>query len=105
MSIRYRADYAGTGEGMRSPEMQALVRQVAEKGMAFAVGIAPVGGRRDPHPGEYKAAFEVQAGIYEGAPGPRAQAALVNTADHAADVEWRDGHKVLTRTLGFLESL
>lgn len=106
MTTRYVGSYSGIGQIMRSEDMQELVRQVAEKAMGFAVELAPVGDpRTDPHPGEYKASFEVQVSADGGLRNDRAEAILVNTADHAVDVEYKDGHLVLNRTLAALESL
>lgn len=103
----YKGSYKGEGQIMRSPEMQELVRQVALGAMAYAVSIAPVRTtqlKRKPPPGEYKDSFEVQVSAHGGPPGkPRAEAVLVNTSDHAVNVEWQDNYLVLTRTLGYLE--
>lgn len=99
MTVRYTASYSGLGELMRGEEMQAVVREVAEKGMAFAQSVSPV------RTGEYLDSFEVTV-TGDGGPGnDRAEAQIINTSDHAVEVEWRDGHKVLTRTLGVLSSL
>ena len=101
----YRGDYKGLGQIMCSAEMQELVRQAGLGAMSFAVGIAPVGTPpRDKHPGEYKASFELQVSERGGPKKDRAEAVLVNTADYAADVEWPDGHLVLTRTVAYLAS-
>lgn len=99
MTVRYSADYEGTGELMRSPEMQAVVREVAEKAMAYAESISP------EYTGEYKASFEVTVTDRGGLRNDRAEAQLVNTSDHAVNVEWQDGYHVLTRTLGALGTL
>lgn len=116
MTVRYRADYAGTRQLMKSAEMQAVVREVAEKGKAYAESIAPVGDPlEDPHSGEYKSSFEVnvtdEGGINP--PGVRAEAQLINTSAYAAAVEWGNsayppyahGYHVLARTLSALGSL
>lgn len=99
MTVRYRADYRGTGELMNGPEMQAVLRQVAEKGKAFAAGISP------ERTGEYKASFEVTVQSHGGVHGDRAEAQIVNTSDHAARVEWQDGYHVLARTADTLGAL
>lgn len=99
MTVRYTASYTGLGELMRGEEMQAVMREVAEKGMEFAQSIAPV------HTGEYLDSFEVTVTGEGGPAGDRAEAQIVNTSDHAVEVEWQDGHKVLTRTLGALSAL
>jgi hypothetical protein len=106
MTVRYRPNYAGTGELMNSPEMVEVMRQIAEKGKAFAESIAPVGDpRTDPHAGEYKASFEVTAQAHGGVHGDRAAAQIVNTSAHAAHVEWQDGYHVLERTAEALGTL
>jgi len=108
VTARYTASYPGLRELMKGPEMQAVVREVAEKGKAFAESIAPVGDpRTDPHAGEYKASFEVTVTASGGVspPDARAEAQLVNTSGHAARVEWQDGYHVLARTLDALSSL
>lgn len=99
MTTRYVGSYSGIGQLMKSEDMQALVRQVAEKGMAFAESISP------EHTGEYKSSFEVQVSADGGPKNDRAEAVLVNTSDHAVNVEWQDGYHVLTRTLNAMESL
>jgi hypothetical protein len=92
VGIRYQADYRGTGELMRGPEMQELMRARAEAGAEFARSIAP------EHTGEYKASIHVEATGHGGPRGDRAEARIVAGSDHAADVEWRDGYHVLART-------
>lgn len=100
MTVRYAGSYSGIGQIMRSEDMQALVRQVAEKAMGFAIDLSP------ERTGEYKSSFEVQVSADGGPSGrPRAEAVLVNTSDHAVNVEWQDGFLVLNRTLAALESL
>lgn len=101
MTARYTASYSGLRELMKGPEMQALVREVAEKGKAFAEGISP------EKTGEYKSSFEVTVTSSGGVnpPGARAEAQLANTSDHAVNVEWQDNFHVLGRTLDYLGSL
>jgi hypothetical protein len=114
MTVRYRANYQGTGELMNGPEMQAMLRQVAEKGKAYAESISPVGqAPYDKHPGEYKESFEVTAQAHGGFHGDRAEAQIVNTSNHAAAVEWGNsayppwahGYHVLARTASALRTL
>lgn len=99
--MRYSADYDGLRALMKGPEMQAVVREAAEKAMAYAVSISP------EKTGEYKSSFEVTVTADGGVnpPGARAEAQLVNTSDHAVDVEWRDGYHVLARAAGALGTL
>jgi hypothetical protein len=99
MTVRYRANYQGTGELMNSPEMVAVMRQVAEKGVPFARSISPV------DTGEYEASFEVTSQSHGGVHGDRAEAQIVNTSDHAARVEWQDNYHVLARTADALGTL
>lgn len=112
-TVRYKASYPGTGQLMNGPEMQEVLRQVAEKGKAFAEGISPVGNPPDPHPGEYKASFEVTTQSHGGLKGDRAEAQIVNTSEYAAALEWGNsahppfahGYHVLGRTAGQLGAL
>lgn len=99
MTVRYKADYQGTGKLMNGPEMQEMLRQVAEKGKAFAESIAPV------DTGEYKSSFEVTSRSHGGVHGDRAEAQIVNTSPHAAHVEWQDNYHVLARTADALRTL
>lgn len=84
MTVRYKPDYAGTRELMNGAEMQAVVRQVAEEGMAGAVAAAPV------RTGEYKSSFHVEAAANGGIHHDRAEALIVNDSGHAVLVEWHD---------------
>lgn len=99
MTVSYKADYNGTSGLANSPEMVALMRQVAQKGIPFAQSISPV------RTGEYKESFEVTAAAHGGVKGDRAAAQIVNTSGHAAGVEWRDGYHVLARTAEALGTL
>lgn len=114
MAFRYKKSYSGIGELMNGPEMQEVLRQAAEKGKAYAESIAPVGDpRTDPHPGEYKASFEVNVQSHGGLHGDRAAAQVVNTSEYAAALEWGNGahppyshgYHVLGRTAQALGSL
>lgn len=90
--IRYKASYAGTSALMNGPEMQEMLRGIAEKGKTYAESIAPVGvPPEDRHPGEYKTSFEVQVRSHGGVHGDRAEAKIVNTAVYAAALEWGNG--------------
>jgi hypothetical protein len=99
MATRYTASYSGLGELMKGPEMQAVMQQVAEKAMGFAIDISP------ERTGEYKSSFEVTVSAAGGPKGDRAEAQLMNTSDHAVNVEWQDNYHVLGRTLDALGSL
>jgi hypothetical protein len=97
--ITYKPDYAGLGKLMNGPEMQAMLRRVAEKGVPFARSISPV------DTGEYEASFTVETRSHGGIHGDRAEAKIVNSSPHAARVEWQDGYHVLNRTAQALGSL
>jgi hypothetical protein len=94
--IRYKADFKGTGELMRGPEMQAAMRQIAEEGADIARAIAP------ERTGEYKASIRVETLSRGGPHEDRAEGRIVADSDHAADVEWRDGHHTLARAVDAL---
>lgn len=100
MTARVVMNYSGLRQIMKSEEMQAVLREVAETAQEFAESISPV------KSGEYARSFEVtvtgEGGVLP--PGARAEAQLINTSDHAVDVEWRDGFHVLGKTLDYLES-
>lgn len=112
--VRYQKSYSGLGELMNSPEMAEVMRQVAEKGKAYAEGIAPVGiPPEDEHPGNYRDSFEVNVQSHGGLRGDRAAAQIINTSDYAAALEWGNGsfppyshgYHVLARTAQALGSL
>lgn len=73
--------------------MVAEMASRAERGLAFAEGIAP---RRT---GRYADSFGVQAGKDGGWSGDRAYGLLYNDSDHAVLVEYVDHHFVLHRSL------
>lgn len=101
MTLKYVGSYSGMGALMRGEEMQAVMREVAGKGQEFAESISP------EHTGEYRSSFEVtvtgEGGVIP--PGGRAEAQLMNTSDHAVNVEWQDGFHVLGKTLDYLGTL
>jgi hypothetical protein len=97
--IRYVPDRAGTNELMTSPKMLAGMVAAAEKGRAFAESISPRA------TGEYARSFTIESTRRGGPSRDRAEARLVNTAPHAAAVEWvnNGGERVLGRTVDFIE--
>jgi hypothetical protein len=101
--IYYKWDIAGTNELMNAPEMVAMLLAAAEKGGRYAAGIAPRRIESDDH---YADAFEVETSTHAGPAHDRAEARLVNTSDHATEVEWLDngGHRVLGRTVDYIET-
>lgn len=104
----FKPNQAGIRRLATGPEIRRVVTTVAEKGKAYAVSISP----RDDDEGEhYQDGFVVEeiTVLDVGRAGSiRAGAALRNTVDHAAAVEWgNDGngnvaHRVLGRTLDYL---
>jgi len=99
MPIRYKPSYGGLGALMNGPEMQEMLRKVAEKGLAYAQSISP------DRTGEYRASFGVEVRSHGGIHGDRAEAKIVNSSPHAARVEWEDNYHVLNRTAEALRSL
>jgi len=92
---RYRADYSGIGEMLRSPEMQKAMHLIAKKVEARAKAIAPV------ETGEYRNSFEVSSGVDVSADGERrAYGRVTNTSDHAFQVEYGGKSTPKYRVLG-----
>lgn len=106
MTIRYvPASYGKFNPLLNTPELVEVLRQIAEKGIPIAIAMSPVGNpSSDPHAGEYKASFIVEAGAHGGIHEDRAEAQLINTSDHAVNVEWQDNYHVLSRTLEQLKA-
>lgn len=108
MTVRYKPDYAGTRRLMNGPEMQEMLRGVAEEVMARAVSAAPVyegRPRRGVTPGEYKAAFHVEVRADGGIHKDRAEALVVNDSGHAVLVEDWDEFHTLRDAVAELEGL
>jgi len=107
VSVRYERDTAGTGRLMRSPEMAALMEEVARRGESIARSLAAA----HVVTGDYEASFRVTvtrhggvlAADYGASYGDRAEARLVNDSPHAVLAEWYDGLHILARTAGYLE--
>lgn len=97
--VKYNPSYSGLAALMNGPEMQAVMRQIAEKGVPFARSISPV------RTGEYAGSFSVQVRAHGGVHGDRAEAKIINDSEHSTEVEWRDGYHVLNRTAEALGSL
>lgn len=97
--ITYKPSYTGLRALMNGPEMQAMLRQVAEKGVPFAQSVSPA------RTGEYRGSFRVETRANGGVHGDRAEAKIINDSPHAARVEWQDGYHVLNRTAAALGSL
>lgn len=108
--MAYKPSRTGMGEFLRGVELQAEMRRRAEKIATVAEATAPVGPPSDPHHGEYRASFEVSAGVERDVQGNlRAIAHVTNTADYAVAVEYGSGgrakdptsaaHHTLTRAM------
>lgn len=102
----YKLDPVAFDEHLLNAEwMRAAMHERADEAMAFAVSIAPVY-EQGPHPGRYKASFEVESGTHGGAHDNRAWAELRNTSPEALSVEFGTenniAHHVLTRSLDIL---
>lgn len=115
----YRSNPAGWKAIANSPGVVAALRAVAEKAKVHAEALAEPF-RSDDDSEEHKHyadSFEVRDETVQWTgehPGPRAAARLQNTAPHAAAVEYgyagradapneNSAHRVLGRTLNFLE--
>lgn len=91
---RYSKDISSTRNLMRGPEMQALMKHIAEsEGVPFAESISP------HESGEYRGNFSVTTGV--SGHGDRAEARIVNSTEYAPQVERK--HRVLARTADHLE--
>lgn len=120
MALRnYRPNEAGFKAMAVGPEIRKALAEVCEKGKVYAESISPFdpapASEEDPH---YKDSFTVDAEVtidWRGQyPGPRAAGRLHNTSGHAAAVEYgysgssdekgKSPHRVLGRTLEYLES-
>src|SRR5688500_16048447 len=95
--VNYKPDRRGTGQLLRTAEMEQLVRSAAEKAKAYAEKIAP----RDT--GRYANSFEVESTRRGGPHSDRAEARLVNTADYAWAVEFVNGDRVLGKAADHIE--
>lgn len=87
----YNPSHAGMAEFLQSEMMQHLVSEVADRLMAHAVSMAPIGDPLvDEHPGRYAASFHVRVHTHGGATGDRAEAIVYNDSPEAKWVEF--GH-------------
>lgn len=93
-----RINYAGMGEFLRSPEMQAAMHALAEQFMARAIATAPVD-EKGPHPGRYKRSFRVESGVQHKKTA-RAYGKVINDSPEAFFVEFGTKHNPKHRTLG-----
>jgi hypothetical protein len=89
---RFDASYSGIGKMIRSDWMLAEMGRRGGNVMAQAIATAPVGKRpRDPHPGRYKASFEMLLNNRGGIHHDRAEAKVLNTAFEGVFIEY--GHE------------
>ena len=100
MAARFKMKSKGVGQMLRMPSMEAEMRRRAEVIKSVAQAISPVdeGG---PHPGHYKASWEVDSTSRGGRRRDRAVAYVRNTAYYARWVEYGTekvpAHHVLLR--------
>jgi hypothetical protein len=99
----YKPDYNGIGDMLRSAEMQAHMRERAEKIAEAARASSPVGPPGDPHEGNYASSWEVSSGVRHGQTS-RAYGRVENNVDYAAKIEYGDkvgrGHREGQHILG-----
>jgi hypothetical protein len=97
----FNSSYSGIGDMLRADFMVEEMRTRGEAVKAAAEAAAPVY-EQGPHPGRYKEAFEVHAGIRAGRK-PRAHVIVENTSPEALFVEFGNknvtAHHTLTRAL------
>ncbi|MGW2514695.1 hypothetical protein ACWC0A_36025 [Streptomyces scopuliridis] len=110
---KYTGRYSGMGKMLSMPWLQAPCLAAAEEIKTVAQSIAPVGDpAEDRHPGLYKASFTVVPHTknvpFRGKPRLRTGARLLNTAPHAAIVEFGNGrtprYAVLSRAREIVEA-
>lgn len=92
MAARFKMRRAGVGQLLRSPMVQAEMLRRAEVIKGVAVGLSPVGGPGDPHPGLYKASWRTSSRSRGGTNKDRATATVRNTAPYARHVEYGSKH-------------
>jgi Bacteriophage protein of unknown function (DUF646). len=90
---KFRGDYEGIGEILRSPQMQAEMRSRGEQVQARAEFLAP------EETGAYKSSFKVEVGIREGKTR-RAEAKVINDDEAAPYVEYGTSKTPRYRVMG-----
>jgi hypothetical protein len=89
---KFDPSYEGLGELLRGPEMQAEMKRRAYRAVIAAAADAPVGPPSDPHRGEYRDSFHVEAGVMTDVKGERrAYGKVSNSSPHAVAVEYGKG--------------
>lgn len=100
MAARFKMKRKGVGQMLRMPSMEAEMRRRAALIRDIAQAISPVDAR-SPHPGHYKASWEVDSTSRGGRRRDRATATVRNTAYYARWVEYGTekvpAHHVLLR--------
>jgi len=101
MAARFKLKKKGVGQLLRSEMIRGDLVRRAEGIKAMAVAISPVGSARDPHPGQYKGAWEVSSTRRGGHRRDRAVAYVRNGTYYARWVEYGTervpAHHVLLR--------
>ncbi|MEU2446028.1 HK97 gp10 family phage protein [Streptomyces althioticus] len=101
MAARFKMKRKGVGELLRSDMVRADLVRRAERIKSAAVAISPVGTVRDPHPGQYKGAWQVSSTSRGGRRRNRAVATVRNPTYYARWVEYGTervpAHHVLLR--------
>jgi hypothetical protein len=88
MPARIKVKSRGVGQLLRSEMMRTEMVRRAERIKDLGVAISVVGGAGDPHPGLYKASWEVTSTRRGGRRRDRAVAYARNKAPHARHVEY-----------------
>jgi len=101
MAARFKMKRKGVGQLLRSDMVRDDMVRRAERIKTVAVAISPVGTTRDPHPGQYKSAWEVTSTDRGGRRRDRAVAHVRNPTYYARWVEYGTervpAHHVLLR--------
>jgi hypothetical protein len=101
MAARFKMKRKGVGQLLKSEMIRADLVRRAENIKASAVALSPVGNSGDPHPGQYKGAWEVASTRRGGRRRDRAVAYVRNPTYYARWVEYGTervpAHHVLLR--------
>lgn len=106
VTVEFELDRKGIAACAMGPELRASVLDLAEhEAKPFAVSISPHSNRQDHR--HYADSFGIVPGAMMIRRMRRVAAHLINSAPHAAAVEWGNertpnGHRVLGRTLDHL---
>ena len=101
MAARFKMKRQGVGKLLRSEMIRADMVRRAEAIKSAAVSLSPTGGSGDPHPGQYKGAWQVSSSTRGGRRRDRAVAYVRNPTYYARWVEYGTervpAHHVLLR--------